>query len=64
MQISVTYTDGYTEVFPETSAPGGSYCTSYKLESGFAVISDAYGSKTIIPSERIKDIKTSSDRRW
>lgn len=62
MKLIVVYVDNSQEVFPETSRPGGSYCTSYKLENGFAVISDAYGAKTIIPSERINKIITSSDR--
>lgn len=62
MQITVEYMDGTKEVFPETSRPGGSYCTTGKAEAGWYVIEDAAGSKTYIPEARIKVVKTSSNR--
>ena len=54
--ITIEYTDGTKEVFEETSRPGGSYCTSIRYTSGFAIIKDAWGKETVIPSERIKKI--------
>ena len=54
--ITVEYTDGTKEVFEETSRPRGSYCTSIRYTNGFAIIKDAWGKETVIPSERIKKI--------
>ena len=62
--ITVEYTDGTMEVFfdpfcflyEETSRPGGSYCTSIRYTNGFAIIKDAWGKETVIPSEHIKKI--------
>lgn len=62
MRITIEYNDGTNEVFEETSAPGGSYCTSGKAENGWYIITDAYGSKTIIPADRIKKIVTNNSR--
>lgn len=62
MRITVEYVDGTSEVFPETSRPGGSYCTTGRAEMGWYIVKDAYGSETLIPADRIKSIKTSSDR--
>ena len=64
MRITVEYLDGTSEVFAETSAPGGSYCTSGKAEMGWYIVTDAYGQKTHIPADRIKAVRTSGDRRW
>ena len=58
MEITVEYLDGKKKVFPETSRPGGSYCTSGKAEPGWYVIKDAWGSETIIPADRIRFVKT------
>jgi hypothetical protein len=63
MTITIEYHDGTTEVFPETSRTGGSYCTSGKAELGWYHITDAYGNKTSIPGENIKKI-TESGGRW
>ena len=63
MEITVEYLDGTKEVFPETSRPGGSYCTSGKAEPGWYVIKNASGAETIIPADRIRVIKT-SETRW
>lgn len=56
MEITVEYIDGTKEVFPETSAPGGSYCTTGKTEAGWYIIGNASGHKTYIPAERIKKV--------
>lgn len=63
MEITVEYLDGTKEVFPETSRPGGSYCTSGKAEAGWYIVTDASGEKTSIPSERIKKVH-SRPTRW
>lgn len=57
--VRVVYIDGTVEDFPETSRPGGSWHTTYRLEGGFCVIEDAYGSATAIPSHLIKKVETS-----
>ncbi len=62
MEITIEYLDGTKEAFPETSRPGGSYCTTGKAEMGWYVIQDAYGNKTSIPAERIKTVRTSGGR--
>ena len=59
MEIRIEYVDGTSEVFPETSRSGGSYCTTGKAEMGWYIVTDAYGAKTHIPAERIKAVKTS-----
>jgi hypothetical protein len=62
MTITVEYMDGTSEVFSETSRPGGSYHTSGKAELGWYIITDAWGSKTNIPAERIKKVTTNESR--
>jgi hypothetical protein len=62
MTITIEYVDGTSEVFPETSRSGGSYHTTGRHELGWYVIQDAYGCITSIPSDRIKQVKTSNDR--
>ena len=65
MRITIEYLDGQVEEFPETSAPGGSYCTTGKAENGWYTITDAYGSKTHIPADQIKFVRTHETRgRW
>ena len=64
MRIVVEYVDGTFQEFAETSAPGGSYCTSGKAEMGWYVITDAYGGKTSIPADRIKTVTAEGNRRW
>ena len=57
--------DGSVQDFPETSRSGGSYCTSLRYEEGFAVIQDAYGRETSIPSADIaKIIKEPTMGSW
>jgi hypothetical protein len=58
MEITVEYLDRSKEVFPETSRFGGSYCTTGKTENGWYVIQDANGSRTNIPSDRSKTVRT------
>lgn len=62
-KITVEFKDGTVQVFPETSRTGGSYCTSGKAELGWYIITDAYGNKTEIPGENIKQI-SSDGGRW
>ena len=63
-RITVEYLDGTSEVFEETSRPGGSYCTSGKTEMGWYIITDAWGKKTNIPADRIKKILVDPGRSW
>lgn len=56
MEITVEYSDGTKEVFPETSRPGGSYCTSGRAEAGWYIVKDAWGAETYIPADRIKKV--------
>lgn len=60
--ITVKLKDKTEKRFPETSRAGGSYCTSIRYEGNFAIISDAYGNETAIPSENIDEIRTSNPR--
>ena len=60
MRITVEYLDGTQDVFPETSRPGGSYCTTGKAEMGWYEVTDAYGWKTCIPAGLIKKVKVDS----
>lgn len=60
--ITIEYMDGSQEVFPETSRPGGSYCTSGRAEMGWYIVKDAYGKETFIPADRIKSVKTNPGR--
>lgn len=62
-EIKIYMKDGTIQDFPETSAPGGSYHTSLRYEEGFAVIEDAYGRETSIPSCDIEKIVKESNRR-
>lgn len=62
-KIKIYLSDGTVQDFEETSASGGSYCTTLKLENGFAIIEDAYGKQTIIPESRIDRIEKESNRR-
>lgn len=61
-EIKVTYIDGTTEIFPETSRPGGSYHTSYKCGNGFLTITDAWGKETVIPDFQIRRVETNHSR--
>jgi hypothetical protein len=62
-EITVFYNDGTSELFSETSRPGGSYCTSHKVEGHFVIIKDAWGKETIIPDTRILKVE-SKPTRW
>ena len=61
--VKVYMKNGTVHDFPETSCSGGSYCTTLRYEEGFAVIEDAYGRETSIPSVDIEKIVKESDRR-
>lgn len=63
-EIKIYTKDGTIHNFEETSYPGGSYCTSLRYEEGFAVVQDAYGRETAIPSADIEKIIKESTRRW
>lgn len=61
---TVKMRDGSEREFPETSAPGGSYHTSLKMDGAFAVFQDAYGAQVIIPESLIAEISKRPERRW
>lgn len=63
-RIIVEYFDGSQDVFEETSRPGGSYCTTGKAEMGWYIVTDAYGTQTSIPAEKIKKVTTTPSRSW
>jgi len=54
--IIVKMKDGTKKDFPDSGAPGGSYCNSVQYKGAFAIIEDAYGNKTSIPSQDILEI--------
>lgn len=60
--ITIHYTDGTTELFPDTSRPGGSYCTTGKADGAFYIITEAWGNSIAIPAERIKKVEVKSYR--
>ena len=61
--IKVFMKDGSVQDYPETSMSGGSFCTTLRYEQGFAVIQDAYGRETSIPTADIAKIVKKSERR-
>lgn len=58
MNIIVHYNDGTKEEFPETSRPGGSWSTSYKIKDSAIIIEDAWNNQTIIPMHRVHHVNT------
>lgn len=63
-RIIVEYLDGTSDTFEETSRPGGSYCTSGKAETGWYLVTDAWGKQTWIPADRIKKVSVDGASRW
>lgn len=61
-QVIIEYTDGTDETFPETSRPGGSYCTSSRVENGWFIIKDAWGKETYIPENKINKVTVTPSR--
>lgn len=61
--IKVYMKNGSVQDFPEMHCASGSYCNTLRYEEGFAVIIDAYGRETSIPSIDIEKIVKESDRR-
>lgn len=55
--ISMRMKDGTKREFHHRGRPGGSYTIQLKLEGGFAVVIDEYGSRTCIPASDILDIE-------
>lgn len=64
--ITIKMKDGSVKDFPETSRAGGSYCTSIKYESGFAIVTDAWGKQTAVPAESIDEVvvEPNTSGRW
>lgn len=63
-RIIVHLTDGTTMEFPHRGRAGGSYTSTVKYSEGFAVITDGWGKKTTIPSERILRVEEEPTRGW
>ena len=64
-EITVYYRDGSSEVFPETSRPGGSWQTSGKTVDGWFIVTDAYHQETAIPESTIQRVVTNApSRSW
>jgi hypothetical protein len=64
-RVIVEYKDGTKQDFEETSRAGGSYCTSVSFRDGWVIIENASGSRTAIPSKRVKTVKEYPSRgRW
>jgi hypothetical protein len=61
--ITVKMKDGTKREFKDRGAPGGSYSNSVKYEGMFAIIEDAYGNTTSIPSWDILEIYQETARR-
>lgn len=64
MTIHLTMKDGSRRTFEDRGAPGGSYSQSMRAETGFVVITDAYGKSIWIPSDDIAEIEQEALRRW
>lgn len=62
--ITVKLKNGQVREFQHEGRAGGSYTKRLSLESGFAVIEDEYGRRTIIPSEDIEEIFETPERTW
>jgi hypothetical protein len=61
--IIVHMKDGTKQDYPETFCAGGSYRTTVRYEGCFAVIEDAIGNQTAIPSMDIAKIDIENARR-
>ena len=64
MTIYLTMKDGSKRTFEDRGAPGGSFSQSMRSETGFIVITDAYGKSTWIPTEDVAEIEQEAYRRW
>lgn len=54
--IKITMKGGAVREFKHEGRPGGSYTKRLKLEGAFAVVTDEYDRRTIIPAADIKEI--------
>lgn len=61
--ITVKMKSGELRKFPHQGRSGGSYSKTLTLENGFAIITDEWGTRTIIPSEDIDAIVEEPTRR-
>ncbi len=55
--IKIIMKDGSVREFLHEGRVGGSYSKSLKLENGFAVITDEWYKKTVIPASDIAEIE-------
>lgn len=62
--ITVHFTDGTKKHYPETSRAGGSFCTKYKVTEGWVIITDAYGTEILYPSEKIEHVEVINPLRY
>lgn len=56
LYIEVKLRDGSKRQFDHKGRAGGSYTVSLTFDSGFAVITDEYGKRTVIPESLISEI--------
>lgn len=55
--IKIKMKDGTVRDFPHVGRAGGSFTKTLKLENGFAVITDEWYKRTIIPASDILEIE-------
>ncbi len=56
--------DGTTREFKHRGRPGGSYTIRLTFEGEFAIVTDEWGDRTVIPGALISEIKEEEGRRW
>jgi len=57
-------TDGTVREFKHLGRPGGSYTVRLTFEGEFAIVTDEWGDRTVIPAHLISEIKETEGRRW
>jgi hypothetical protein len=60
--IVIFMKDGRKKEFMHEGRPGGSYTKTIQYVPGFVIITDEWGEQTSIPTEDIKEIKTTPNR--
>ena len=60
--IKITMKDGTVKEFRHEGRSGGSWTKTLKLENGWAVITDEYDKRTIIPMSDIAEINETPER--
>jgi hypothetical protein len=62
--VTIKFRDGKKDLtLEDRGAPGGSYAQSVRYESGFVVVTDAYGGQRAFPTDLIAEMKIDSERR-